>query len=319
MTRVLIDQDITPTDRLLDYLDDDWEATVGIDGDEEALLEVVGEYDVLLVTSRVPLTRDVIAAADRLKLIGKLGTGIDSIDLEAAREYGVTVTHTPGHNALSVAEHGLCLTLACARRLPTAEDLLSAGQWRDEYPLGTRVSGTTVGIVGFGNVGKRVGKLLSGFDVDVLVHDPYVPTIDAELADAEIKALDDLLERSDFVILTPELTDETRHLIGPRELRRMRDSAILVNVSRGPVVDETALVDALRSDEIAGAGLDVFETEPLPSDSPLHALENVVTTPHIAAMTGACRRGNIDQLAENVTRLFAGESVLDRYVPVRGE
>ncbi|QCC49191.1 NAD(P)-dependent oxidoreductase [Halobellus limi] len=319
MTRVLIDQDITPTDRLLDRLDDDWETTVGIDGDEDALLEVVDEYDALLVTSRVPLTRDVIAAADRLKLIGKLGTGIDSVDLDAAREYGVTVTHTPGHNALSVAEHALCLTLACARRLPTAEALLSEGRWRDEYPLGTRVSGATVGIVGFGNVGKRVGKLLSGFDVDVLVSDPYVPTIDAELADADARSLDDLLERSDFVILTPELTDETRHLVGRSELDRMRDDAILVNVSRGPVVDEAALVDALRAEQIAGAGLDVFETEPLPADSPLHAFDNVVTTPHIAAMTGECRRGNIDQLAENVTRLSAGDSVLDRYVPVRVE
>lgn len=318
MTRALIDQDITPTDRLLDHLDDTWETTVGVDGDEDALLDVVDDYDVLLVTSRVPLTRDVIAAADRLKLIGKLGTGIDSVDLDAAREHGVTVTHTPGHNALSVAEHALCLTLACARRLPTAGNLLSEGRWRDEYPLGTRLSGSTVGLVGFGNVGKRVGKLLSGFDVDVLVHDPYVPTIDAELADAEIRPFEDLLEGSDFVILTPELTDETRHLIGSSELRRMGKDAVLVNVSRGPVVDESALVEALQSGEIGGAGLDVFEDEPLGSDSPLLTLENVVTTPHVAAMTDECRRGNIDQLAENVTRLFAGEPVLDRYVPVRG-
>jgi len=318
MTRALIDQDITPTDRLLDHLDDTWETTVGVDGDEDALLDVVDDYDVLLVTSRVPLTRDVIAAADRLKLIGKLGTGIDSVDLDAAREHGVTVTHTPGHNALSVAEHALCLTLACARRLPTAGDLLSEGRWRDEYPLGTRLSGSTVGLVGFGNVGKRVGKLLSGFDVDVLVHDPYVPTIDAELADAEIKPFEALLEESDFVILTPELTGETRHLIGSSELHRMGNDAVLVNVSRGPVVDESALVEALQSGEISGAGLDVFEDEPLGSDSPLLTLENVVTTPHVAAMTDECRRGNIDQLAENVSRLFAGEPVLDRYVPVRG-
>jgi phosphoglycerate dehydrogenase-like enzyme len=318
MTRALIDQDITPTDRLLDHLDDTWETTVGVDGDEDALLDVVDDYDVLLVTSRVPLTRDVIAAADRLKLIGKLGTGIDSVDLDAAREHGVTVTHTPGHNALSVAEHALCLTLACARRLPTAENLLSEGRWRDEYPLGTRLSGSTVGLVGFGNVGKRVGKLLSGFDVDVLVHDPYVPTIDAELADAEIKPFEALLEGSDFVILTPELTGETRQLIGPSELRRMGNDAVLVNVSRGPVVDESALVEALQSGEIGGAGLDVFEDEPLGSNSPLLSLENVVTTPHVAAMTDECRRGNIDQLAENVTRLFTGDPVLDRYVPVRG-
>ncbi|WP_336023796.1 NAD(P)-dependent oxidoreductase [Halobellus salinisoli] len=319
MTRVLIDQDITPTDRLLDSLPDEWEPTVGVDGDEDALLDVVADYEVLLVTSRVPLSRRVIDAADNLELIGKLGTGIDSVDLDAARDNGVTVTHTPGHNALSVAEHAMTLTLACARRLPTAESLLAEGKWRDEYPLGTQISGSTIGVVGFGNVGKRASKLFSGFDVDVLVTDPYVPSIDAELTDAERRSLEEVLELSDVVILTPELTEETRGLIGADELARMQSSAILVNVSRGPVVEQDALVDALEADGIAAAGLDVFADEPLDSDAPLRAFENVVTTPHIAAMTTTCRRGNIDQLAENVTRLTSGEAVLDRYVPVRGD
>ncbi|WP_144905645.1 NAD(P)-dependent oxidoreductase [Halobellus captivus] len=319
MTRVLIDQDITPTDRLLESLPDDWEATVGVEGEEETLLDVVAEYEVLLVTSRIPLTRTVIEAADRLELIGKLGTGIDSVDLQAARDHGVTVTHTPGHNALSVAEHAMTLTLACARRLPTARELLSGGRWRDEYPLGTQLSGSTIGVIGFGNVGKRVGKLFSGFDVDLLVADPYVPSIDAELTDATPNSLGEVLERSDVVILAPELTEETRGLIGRDELARMKPTAILVNVSRGPVVDEAALVEALEGGEIGAAGLDVFADEPLDRQSPLLAFDTVVTTPHIAAMTATCRHGNIDQLTENVTRLTEGEPVLDRYVPVRDE
>jgi len=319
MTRVLIDQDITPTDRLLDALEDDWDTTVGVDGSEEALLDVVADYEIILATSRLALTRRVIDAAENLELIGKLGTGIDSVDLDAARDNGVTVTHTPGHNALSVAEHALTLTLACARRLPTADRLLSEGRWRDEYPLGTQLSGSTVGIVGFGNVGKRVGKLFAGFDVDLLVTDPYVPSIDAELTNAEMRSREELLRRSDVLILSPELTDETRNLIGADELAKLKPSAILVNVSRGPVVDQDALVAALERDEIGAAGLDVFADEPLDRDSPLRGFENVVTTPHIAAMTTTCRRGNIDQLAENVTRLAADADVLDRYVPVRGE
>ncbi|WP_435183573.1 NAD(P)-dependent oxidoreductase [Halobellus sp. EA9] len=316
MTRAIVDQDITPTERLLDHLDDTWEVTVGIDGDEETLQTELAEYDVAIVTSRIPLTRAVLDSASELSLIGKLGTGIDSIDLEAARDNGITVTHTPGHNALSVAEHALGLTLATARRLPVAGEIIAEGRWRDEYPLGTRLSGSTVGIVGFGNVGKRVGMLFSGFDVDVLVADPYVPSIDAELAHGERTDLETLLAESDVVILTPELTGETRGLIGEAELDLMRHSALLVNVSRGPVVEEAALVDALRNGDIAGAGLDVFEHEPVPADSPLQDLDNAVLTPHIAAMTAECRAGNIDQLAENVTRLFAGEDVLDRYVPV---
>ncbi|WP_311170691.1 NAD(P)-dependent oxidoreductase [Halobellus ordinarius] len=316
MTRALVDQDITPTDRLLDQLDDAWDVTVGIDDDPATLREELPQYDVVFVTSRIPLSREVIASAPRLSLIGKLGTGIDSIDLDAAREAGITVTHTPGHNALSVAEHALGLTLAIARRLPTAEALIEAGRWRDEYPLGIRVSGSTVGIVGFGNVGKRVGMLFSGFDVDVLVSDPYVPSIDAEFVHGEQTNLERLLAESDIVILTPELTEETQGLIGADELDRMDSTALLVNVSRGPVIDEDALVEALSAGSIGGAGLDVYGSEPLAADSPLVALDNVVTTPHIAAMTTECRAGNIDQLVENVTRLWAGERILDRYVAV---
>ncbi|MGQ4556195.1 NAD(P)-dependent oxidoreductase [Halobellus sp. GM3] len=316
MTRVLVDQDITPTDRLLDGLDDSWDVTVGIEADEETLQTVLPDYDIALVTSRIPLTRAVLNAATRLSLIGKLGTGIDSIDLDAARDNGITVTHTPGHNALSVAEHALCLTLATARRLTEARALLSEGRWRDEYTLGTRLSGSTVGIVGFGNVGKRVGTLLSGFDVDILFADPYVPDIDAELVHGAKASLGDLLERSDVVVLSAELTDETRGLIGPEELSRMKPSAILVNVARGPVVREDALVEALTDGTIAGAGLDVFSEEPLAADSPLLELDNVVATPHVAAMTAECRRGNVDQLAANVMGLANGEPVFDRYVPV---
>jgi phosphoglycerate dehydrogenase-like enzyme len=319
MVRAIVDQDIHPTDRLIDGLGDGWEVSVGIDGDESTLHEELSGYDVAFVTSRIPLSRPVLERTSGLSLIGKLGTGIDSVDLEAAREAGIAVTHTPGHNALSVAEHALLLTLATARRLPIAEDLIAEGRWRDEYPLGTRLSGSTVGLVGFGNVGKRVGMLLGGFDVDVLVSDPYVPSIDAEFAHGEATDLETVLAESDVVILTPELTDETRGLIGASELETMRSSAVLVNVSRGPVVDEDALVDALAAGRIAGAGLDVFAAEPLGDDSPLVDLENVVCTPHVAAMTAECRADNIDQLVENVRRLVDDRRVLDRYVAVEGE
>lgn len=319
MVRAIVDQDITPTDRLIDGLDDGWEVAVGIDGEESTLHEELSGYDVAFVTSRIPLSREVLERTSGLSLIGKLGTGIDSVDLDAAREAGITVTHTPGHNALSVAEHALLLTLATARRLPTATDLLDAGRWRDEYPLGTRLSGSTVGLVGFGNVGKRIGMLLGGFDVDVLISDPYVPSVDAELAHGTTTDLESVLAGSDVVILTPELTDETRGLIGAPELEAMQSSAILVNVSRGPVVDEDALIDALTADRIAGAGLDVFAEEPLAEDSPLPDLDNLVLTPHVAAMTAECREDNIDQLVENVLRAVDDRPVLDRYVAVESK
>ena len=316
---MIIDQDITPTDHLLDQLPDSWEAEVGIEKDGAELLTPITEYEVALVTSRVPISRDVLDGDSRLKVIGKLGTGIDSIDIDAAKENGIAVTHTPGHNALSVAEHAIGLTLATARRFTAARNLVTEGRWRDDYTLGSRLSGSTVGLVGFGNVGKRVGTLLSGFDVDVLIHDPYVPEIDAELVSGVHTELDTLLRESDVVVLTAELTDETRGLIGERELSLMDSSSILVNTARGPIVREDALLDALSSGSIAGAGLDVFTTEPLDSDSEFTQLDNVVLTPHIAAMTAECRTENIDRLVTNVTRLMAGEPLHDRYIATAGE
>lgn len=314
MTRVVIDQDITPTDLLLDQLPDSWETTVGIPNERPALLDALSECDIALVTSRIPLSRDVLDRTERLSVIGKLGTGIDSIDVEAARENGITVTHTPGFNALSVAEHAVCLTLATSRRLTAARNLVTDGRWRDEYALGSRLSGSTVGLVGFGNVGKRVGTVLSGFDVNLLVYDPYVHRMDGELAGGEMTSFDTLFGESDVVIIAAELTEETRGMIGERELSLLDSDAILVNVARGPIVQKEALLDALATDSIGGAGLDVFWEEPLDPDSELLDMDDVVVSPHIAAVTIEARTDNIHQLSENVRRIVAGEPVHERYV-----
>lgn len=314
MTRVVIDQDITPTDLLLEQLPGSWECTVGIPNERPALIDALSEHDIALVTSRIPLSRDVLERTERLSVIGKLGTGIDSIDVEAAWESGITVTHTPGFNALSVAEHAVCLSLATLRRLTAARNLVTDGRWRDEYELGTRLSGSTVGLVGFGNVGKRVGTLLSGFGVELLVYDPYVHQMDGELAGGEMTSFDTLLGGSDVVIVAAELTEETRGMIGERELSLMDSDAVLVNVARGPIVQKEALLDALASDSIGGAGLDVFWEEPLDPDSELLDMDDVVVSPHIAAVTIEARTDNINQLSENVRRIVSGEPVHERYV-----
>jgi phosphoglycerate dehydrogenase-like enzyme len=314
MRRVVVDQDITPTRTLLDGLPDDWEVTVGVEGTVAAARAAIETAHVVFVTSRVPLPRSVVAGASELEVVAKLGTGVDNIDRTAAAERGIPVTHTPGYNALSVAEHALCLVLATARRLTEARGLLKADRWRDEFTLGTRLSGSTVGIVGFGNVGTRLGRLLSGFDVDVLAHDPYVPEIDAELVGGSMTSLETLIERSDVIVVAAELTDETRGLIGAAELARAKPSAILVNTARGPIVDEDALVEALRRDELAGAGLDVFADEPLGADSPLLESDSVVATPHISSMTRESRTESIDRLTTNVVRLLRGEEIPERFL-----
>lgn len=314
MTRVAIDQDIVPINRVVDSLPSSFESTVGLEHDEEALIETLTGVDVVIVTSRIPLTSRVIRDSPSLEIIAKLGTGIDNVDVEAARANDVRVTYTPGYNALSVAEHTLCLTLATCRRLTEARNVITRGDWRDSLPLGTRLTGSTVGIVGFGNIGKRLGSLLLGFNVDLLVTDPYVPELDAELVRAEHTSLDSVLERADIVCLTAELTDETEGLIGEPELARMSESTILINTARGPIVDQEALVDALSSEEIAGAGLDVYSEEPLSSDSALLDLENVVLTPHIGSMTLESRHKTIDQLVTNVELLMTDEMPSNQFL-----
>lgn len=313
MYHAVLDEDIHPRELLFDAVGDRMEIDVGIEGDETAAAERLAGADVAFVTSRIPVTRRVIETAG-LRVVAKIGTGIDSVDLAAAREHGVAVTYTPGINALSVAEQALTLLLATRRHTVAGHRALEAGRWRDSVPLGTLVSGTTVGIVGLGNVGRRVASLLRGFDVTTLASDPYVDRIEGEPAHSELTDLGTVLDRSDSVVVAAELIDETRGLIDREALARMDDDAVLVNVGRGPIVDPEALVGALRADELGGAGMDVHATEPLPADSPLHGFENVVLTPHVGGSTETARREGALTLAANALSLLDGEPVPDRYL-----
>jgi phosphoglycerate dehydrogenase-like enzyme len=316
MYRGVLDEDIHPRGLLLEVVGDRIELDVGIDGDEDLVAKRLAGADVAFVTSRIPITRTVIEATD-LRIVAKIGTGIDSVDLAAAREHGVAVTHTPGINALSVAELGLTLLLATRRHVVASHRALEAGRWRDSVPLGTQLTGTTVGLVGLGNVGRRLASLLRGFDVETLAHDPYVDRIDGQPVHAELASLETVLSRSDSVVVTAELTDETRGMIDGEAFARMADDAVLVNVSRGPIVDPDALIDALRGGELRGAGMDVHATEPLPTDSPLHDFGNVVLTPHVGGSTETARAENARTLGANTLALLDGEPVPERYVAVR--
>ena len=313
--RGLVDQDIRPRERLLAGMDDRIDLEFGVAGEEDALIEALAGIDVLVTSSRLPVGRRVLEATE-LALVAKIGTGLDSVDLEAAAEEGVGVVHTPGLNAFSVAEHALSLLLAVNRNVLLGHRTLEAGGWRDTMPTGRHLVGGSVGIVGFGNVGSRLAGLLSGFHVDVRAYDPYVHRIDTEITGAELSPLPELLRGSDAVVVCAELTAESRGLIDAEALSTMPGDATLVNVSRGPIVDESALVAALEGDEIAGAGLDVFAEEPLPADSPLHGFDNVVLTPHLGASTGASRGATIDELAALVSAYAAGETLPDRFVAV---
>lgn len=312
----LVDQDVKPCNRLLERIDDRFVLDVGVAPTESAVIEKLSRKQVLFTTSRLPLTADVFAATDSLQLVSKIGTGLDSIDLEAAANTGVAVLYTPGMNALSVAEHALSLLLAVNRNVIIGQDALRNGLWRDEVPNARPVTGTTVGIIGFGNVGRRLAGLLSGFNADVLAYDPYVHDIDTDITGADLVELPILLQSSDAVVVTAEHTSETHQMINSTVLAQMKTSAIFINTARGEIVDQDALIEALTNDDIAGAGLDVFENEPLSADSPLHDFKNVVVTPHIAASSIRARSNIIDTLVDCTHDYFENNPIDDRFVAV---
>lgn len=319
MRRALVDQDLQPAEALKAEVGDRLELDVGVESTEEAVIEALDGASVLFTTSRLPISERVLESADELEVIGKIGTGLDNVDLDAASELGIGVTYTPGLNAAAVAEYTVGLALAVSRDIVQNDRLLEAGGWRNETELSSSVHGKTVGVVGFGDIGSRVAAFFSGLTTDVLTYDPYVFEEDTDITGAELTDLPDLLERSDIVTVNAELTAETEGLIGAPELDRMQESAILVNTARGPVVSESALIDALEAGEIAGAGLDVFETEPLPRDAPYHEFDNVIATPHVAATTTESRTLSIDALVDSVFGMLDGDGAPDRYTAVAFE
>jgi len=260
-----------------------------------------------------PFDGEVIAKARRLKIISRRGVGYDNVDVRAAKERGIAVTITPA-NAVTVADMAFALLLTAARRVIQAHSFVKNRQWkpsadRDAF-LGVDVGGKTLGIIGLGRVGSLVAKRGKGFDMKVLYYDVIRNTkLETELP-VQYCPLKQLLAEADFVSLHVFLSAETKGLIGEEELRIMKKQAILVNTSRGPVIDEKALYRALKENWIAFSGLDVFEDEPIKPDNPLLDLENVVLTPHIAGTTEECRRRCSMLAVENTIRVLKGEPPL---------
>lgn len=314
--RILIDQDIQPRDVLAETLERHVDIAVAGEFDEDGLIEALAGIDVLVTTSRLKVTRRVLSKTG-LAMVGKVGTGIDNVDLEAAAELGTTVAYTPGLNALSVAEHAVTLLLAVHRNVRPGRVALENGKWRDEVPSATPVTDTTCGLIGFGNVGSRIARLLNGFDAEILAYDPYVHDIDTDLTGAELVDFETVLESVDSLIIGAELTEETRGMIDRAALERLPSHAVLVNPTRGPIVETDALVDALEASEIAGAGLDVFEEEPLSSDSPLLSFDQVVATPHIAGSSIRARSAIVETLAGLIDDNFDGETLPERFLAAR--
>lgn len=255
--------------------------------DEDTLLKQVADVEGIVIRARGEVTRRLMEAAPKLKAIGRHGVGVENIDLEAASEMGIVVVYTPDANLESVAEHCLGMMILLAKRILRADRALREGDWDARYRMvGDELLGKTLGVVGFGRIGQRVAAMChSALAMIVLYYDVVARSQAEAETGARRVSLTELLESADVVSVHVPMLPQTRGLIGEAELRRMRTGAFLINSSRGPVVGRHALVRALQEGWIAGAGLDVFDPEPLPSDSPLLELDNVVVTPHMAAHT----------------------------------
>lgn len=251
----------------------------------EEILKAVAETDVLIVRSRTQVDPALLGAGTRLKLVIRAGIGLDNVDVKAATERGIVVMNAPQGNIVTTAEHAIALMFSVSRHVPQADASLRRGKWDKKRFQGNQLCGKTLGVVGLGNIGKIVAKRGLGLEMKVLGFDPYVSQDFATRHGIQLVGLDELLASADYVSLHVPLTGGTRHLINADAIRKMKKSAYLINCARGGIVDEAALLEALDHGRLAGAALDVFETEPLPADSPLLKSERLVLTPHLGAST----------------------------------
>jgi len=273
--------------------------------DKARLLAALPAYDALVVRSGTKVTAEVLVAGERLRVVGRAGTGVDNIDVDAATQRGILVVNAPAANSVAAAELTITFIMALARRLPQAHASLQSGKWERSKFMGFEVRGKTLGLLGLGRIGTEVARRARGLEMSILAYDPVVSTDRAAQLGVTLATLDDMLAQSDFVSIHVPLIDSTRHLIDAARLAQMKPTAYLINAARGGIVDEGALLAALERGQIAGAALDVFEQEP-PSGSPLIGHPRVVAVPHLGASTLEAQALAGVDVAEGVLAALAG-------------
>ncbi len=303
---VLIAEELSPA--TIAILGDGFEIRYCDGANRDELLPALAQANAVLVRSATKLDAQAITAAPNLKIIARAGVGLDNVDIPAATSAGVLVVNAPTSNIVSAAELAVALLLAVARNVVPANLALREGKWKRSQFGGLELQGKTVGIIGMGKIGLLVAQRLAGFDMKFVAYDPYVKVAPDGGPSITMVSLDELLSQSDFVTIHIPKTAETTGLINATALSKMKSSAFLINAARGGVLDEADLFQALQSGKIAGAGLDVYATEPC-TESPLFALDNVVATPHLGASTEEAQEKAGIAVAESVVAAFAGREV----------
>ena len=275
----------------------------------EKLAEHIGSYHALITRSGTDVTAGILERAQNLKVIGRAGVGVDNVDIEAASRKGVIVLNAPTGNTLAATEHTLAMMLGAVRRLPFAHSSLEHGEWDRKKFMGIQLYKKTLGIVGLGRIGSEVARRALSFDMNIIAYDPYIKREKAEKAGVElVENLDELFERSDIITFHVPLTDETTNMIGEREFGMMKDKVVLINCARGGIVDEHTLARSLESGKVSMAAVDVFSKEPLPKDSPLLGVPNLIITPHLGANTEEAQKNVSVIIAQQVINVLKGRS-----------
>lgn len=275
----------------------------------EELKEAVKGCDALIVRSATKVTKDIIKAAEKLRVIGRAGVGLDNVDAAAATERGIVVMNAPAGNSISTCEHALSMLLALLRNIPQANSSLKSGEWKRSKFMGVELYKKTLGIIGLGRIGAEVAKRALSFSASVIAYDPYLSSDIGSSIGVAMVELPELFKRADFITIHVPLSDSTRNMISDKEFTMMKDGVRIVNCARGGIVDEKALAKAIKKGKVAGACLDVFEKEPPDASSELLALEDVIVSPHLGASTEEAQVNVALEIAECVRDYLLGRGI----------
>ncbi|UIO44801.1 phosphoglycerate dehydrogenase [Brevibacillus brevis] len=270
------------------------------------LIDVIGDYDALLVRSQTQVTAEVLSAGKRLKAVGRAGVGVDNIDINAATQAGIPVINAPDGNTISTAEHSFAMLMAVARNIPQAHKKLVDGTWDRKSFQGVELNNKVLGVIGMGRIGSEVAKRAKAFGMTVMGFDPFMTEERAQKMGVTNATVDEICRKADFITVHTPLTKETHHIISTREFAKMKDGVRLINCARGGIIDEKALYEAITAGKVAGAALDVFEEEP-PVDNPLVGLPQVVTTPHLGASTIEAQENVAVDVSEEILKVLRNE------------
>jgi D-3-phosphoglycerate dehydrogenase len=268
---------------------------------EKELVDLIPQFSALVVRSQTKVTADILNAGVRLRVVGRAGVGVDNVDVETATRRGIIVLNAPGGNTVSTAEHAFSLLLSVARKIPQADANVRSKNWNKKDFEGVELYNKTLGIIGMGRIGSELSRRAIAFGMRVVAYDPYLSATRARSLQVElVDELDDLLKSADFISLHTPLTTETHHILDSGRLQKTRRGVRIINCARGGLIDEAALTKALHDRQVAGAALDVFETEPLPADSPLRSAPNLVLTPHLGASTAEAQESVGIEIAQSI-------------------